>query len=69
MSNEAEIQKIIAHHEEREEFVKDVDGYIYWWPDGGNGHLASVHLRILADELDRRNAEWDKQVNEYFDKQ
>jgi hypothetical protein len=69
MTNKEEIQKIINHHEKRDEFVTDADNYVYWWPEGSKGHLAAVHLRVLADELDRRNTEWDKQVNEYFDKQ
>lgn len=47
----------------KEEFFLDVDGYFYWWPDGSpNGHLAAHHLRQLADELDRRNKEWDDVV-------
>ncbi len=46
-----------------EEFVTDVDGYVYWWPrDFPYGHFAAHHLRAIADELDKRNAQWDAQV-------
>ena len=61
-------QRIIAIGDERKEFVTDVDGFIYWWPNGSpHGHLASHHLRWLADELDRRNESWQKQVDDYFE--
>lgn len=50
-------QRIIEVAEK--DFVTDVDGYVYWWPTGG-GHWASYALRIVADELDRRNAPWDE---------
>jgi len=66
--NEIERQRVIGISEQRGEFVTDVDGYVYWWPDGHeHGHLAACHLRWLADELDRRNEAWHKQTNEYFD--
>lgn len=43
------------------DFVTFDDGYIYWWPDVRGG-LSAHDLRVVADELDRRNAEWDKEV-------
>ena len=60
-------QRIIKTSDERGEFVTDVDGFVYWWPDGSpNGHLAPHHLRWLADELDRRNKKWQKNIDDYF---
>lgn len=57
--------RVIEVADNRREFVQDVDGYVYWWPDGStNGHLAACHLRILADELDRRNKPWDDYITE-----
>jgi hypothetical protein len=56
--------------EERGEFVTDVDGFVYWWPSAKpehDGHLSPHQLRFLADELDRRNAPWQAQINDYFD--
>jgi len=59
--------RIIKVSDERKEFVTDVDGFVYWWPDNSpNGHLASHHLRWLADELDRRNEKWQKYIDDYF---
>jgi hypothetical protein len=56
-------QRVIRVSDERNEFVTDVDGFVYWWPEGCNGHLASHHLRWLADELDKRNKDWQDQIN------
>ncbi len=62
-------QRVIRVSEERGEFVTDADGYVYWWPEESpNGHLASHHLRWLADELDRRNREWDRQIARDLDR-
>ena len=56
-------KRVIAMAEERKEFVTLEDGYVYYWPEGSpHGAFPAVALRLLADELDRRNAEWDKQV-------
>lgn len=50
------------------DFVMLECGYYHYWPTG-NGALAPWLLREIADELDRRNAAWDKEVNKYFDNQ
>jgi len=56
-------ERVIKTSDDHGEFVTDVDGFVYWWPEGSTkGHLASYHLRWLADELDKRNEEWQKQV-------
>ena len=55
--------KVIKHLED--EFVTDVDGFVYWWPSG-TGHHASHHLRWIAEELDSRNKEWNDKINETF---
>lgn len=59
---------IVKLAEERGEFTTSEDGFVYWWPSK-NGCLAAHHLRILADELDKRNAKWAKEIEEYFDGQ
>jgi len=57
--------RIIAISDVNGEFVTDEDGFVYYWPDGSTrGHYASHHLRWLADELDKRNAAWNKVINE-----
>ena len=62
-----EAQRIIRLADERNEFVTDVDGFVYWWPNRDHGgHFAPYMLRALADELDRRNEAWNQQINDYF---
>lgn len=61
-------QRVIRVCDERKEFVTDVDGFVYFWPDGSpHGHMDSHHLRWIADELDRRNEKWQKEIDDYFD--
>ena len=55
-------EKVIRMTEERNEFVTLEDGYVHFWPSGCYGAFGPFELRILADELDRRNKDWDKQV-------
>jgi len=42
------------------------DGFLYFCPQT-SGALSAEQLRSIADELDRRNKTWNKQLNEYFD--
>jgi hypothetical protein len=64
--NDEDRKRIIKICDERKEFVTDVDGFVYWWPEGLNGHLASHHLRWLANELDKRNEKWQKEIDDFF---
>lgn len=51
---------IVSLAEERGEFVTDVDGFVYYEPsERSAGFFSAAVLRILADELDRRNAPWN----------
>lgn len=53
----------IALHDERGDFVTGDDGYVVFWPDGVHvGAFNSHDLRVIAAELDRRNAAWDAQI-------
>lgn len=63
-----EAARIVAVSQERGDFVTDTDGFVYYWPkEAGRGHLSAWHLRVLADELDRRNEPWQKEINDYFE--
>lgn len=55
------MKTVVQMAEERGELFADVDGFVYYWPKTG-GSLSAHHLRQLADELDRRNAEWEAQI-------
>lgn len=50
-------------------FEQDVDGYFYYWPKEKPGSWASYSLRLIADELDKINKEWDEEIKKYFDEQ
>lgn len=68
-TNEEDTARIIAMTDERKEFIHLEDGYLYFAPDGSHGALSPWALRALADELDRRNAPWDAQIEQYFSTQ
>lgn len=59
--SEAERLRVLGIAQADGEFVADVDGFVYWWPER-KGHLTAVQLRWLADELDRRNAKLEQQI-------
>jgi len=67
-TNEKEKKRIIDLIEKRDEFVTDVDGFVYWWPGENRGHLAAHHLRWIAEELDERNKGIQKEVEEFFNR-
>ena len=56
---------IIKMIDERGEFVYLEDGFLYYAPEG-KGCISAHELRTIADELDKRNKEWEKQIDEYF---
>lgn len=53
--------------EKMNEFVTLDDGFVYYWPPTGCGALSAYQLREIADELDRRNAPWQADINKYFE--
>lgn len=56
---------IIEVADKDNEFVMLEDGFYYYWPKG-KGAIPAYQLRLLADELDKRNKEWNDRINEYF---
>lgn len=53
----------------KDDFVRGDDGYWIFWPTDYRGGYPAYMLHTIADELDRLNKDWDKEINEYFDKQ
>lgn len=49
-----------------DDLLQDVDGFYYYFPKPNGGSLSPWMLRAIADELDRRNAPWDAQIEQYF---
>jgi hypothetical protein len=60
---EKERERCIKVHEERGDFVCDIDGFIKYWPEGSPGYMESHHLRWVADELDKRNKKWSEMID------
>lgn len=56
---------LITTIDQNKELVTGDDGFVYYWPNK-NGALSSHDLRIIADELDKRNAGWEAEINAYF---
>ena len=56
---------IIKKIDKRGEFVYLEDGFLYYAPEG-KGCISAHELRTIADELDKRNKAWEKQIDEYF---
>lgn len=57
------IRRLLKMCDERKEIAPLEDGYLYYWPTVG-GAIAAWELRAIADELDRQNAGWDREVQE-----
>jgi hypothetical protein len=67
---DSESRRIVEIVQDRNEFVTDVDGFVYYWPSRiHSGHLSAHHLRAIADELDKRNKDWEESINKYFEQQ
>jgi hypothetical protein len=60
------VKRILEQANAEGDIVCGDDGYYVYWPRR-TGAYPSYHLRALADELDRRNEVWDKELDEYFD--
>jgi hypothetical protein len=67
-TDEQERERCMSMSREWGDFVCGEDGYYVYWPSDARsrGSLGPHHLRWLADELDKMNADWDRQVQEWF---
>lgn len=45
------------------------DGFVMLWPADIVGGLDAPSLRVLADELDRRNKPWQDKIDEHFQRE
>lgn len=55
-------ERVLAVTEARGEFIALEDGFLYYVSRDNAGAIASHELRILADELDKRNAPWAERM-------
>ncbi len=58
-------QTCVEMSHERGDFMCLEDGYYRWWPHG-LGAISAEELRMIANELDRLNTDWDNQLQEFF---
>lgn len=47
-------------------FVIQDDGYYGYYPNEPSGYWSSYALRLVADELDQINKEWDEQIKKHL---
>lgn len=60
-------RRIVRFSDEKGDFVVGEDGCTIFWPEGlSRGGFNAWHLRALADELERRNADWLAQMRADF---
>jgi hypothetical protein len=54
----------VVYHNKKElgTFVQYEDGYFNFLPKALPGYWSSYALRVIADELDRLNTEWDQYI-------
>lgn len=57
---------IIKKVDEDGDFVQLEDGFVYYWPSGNKGCISAHDLRLIANELDKRNAIQETRIDEYF---
>ena len=50
------------------EFIRDVDGYFYFWSENNLGAWPSHLLRDIADKLDEINQLWDEHIEKKLNK-
>lgn len=66
--SEVEAARVVRMAEQKGEFVILEDGFVYFWPDGSHcGAISSWQLRVLADEIDRRNDPIQELISDYFE--
>ena len=56
-------EKVIASCDENNEIGPMEDGFQYFWGKKQYGAMSAADLRVIADELDRRNKGWEEQIN------
>ncbi len=56
-------QRLIEQIDRNGDFITGDDGYKHFAPTG-RGYLTASDLRVIADELDKRNAAWDAIIQE-----
>lgn len=56
-------EKLIEKVEKDGDLIRCEDGYWVFWPSRNHGAFQAYHLRIIAEELDKRNIEFEKEMD------
>jgi hypothetical protein len=65
-----ETKKRIIEKLDKDNSLQPLDcGYLHFWPASWQGAFSADALRVIADELDRRNADWDKKFRDQSEEQ
>jgi hypothetical protein len=52
------------------EYVVDVDGFYYFWPDPSRGGCYPSWLLIsIGKRLEKLNRKWNQKIDDYFNRQ
>lgn len=63
---EPHVKEIVINNKSVGEFIRDVDGYFYYWPNPSlKGSWNSNALRLISDKLDDVNMELDNKLKIY----
>lgn len=57
-------ERLIPLLDERGDLLTSDDGYVIFWPTENHGAFTASDLRLIADEIDKRNKDWDETVCE-----
>ena len=61
------VHELLINNKSIGEYVLDADGYYYFWENPNlKGSWNSNALRVIADEMDKLNKEWDEHLQKYF---
>jgi hypothetical protein len=60
--SDTERQRRISLLDARKSLVTGDDGYVIFWPTSNIGAYTSYDLREIAEEIDKRNKEWDDSI-------
>ena len=49
------------------DIICNVDGYYVYWPESSRGYLDDYHLMLIAAVLNKKNRDWDDDIESYFE--
>ncbi len=62
-------EKLLSKCYEHKSIIADESGFYVFWPSASDGAYTADNLRVIADEIDRQNAPYIKELDDYFMKE